>query len=66
MLVPGDVPGARRAWSGAWAGLCNAQFWIDRTTGICGALFLQTLPFVEPAIWKMYVDFEQAVYANLT
>lgn len=61
-----DVPGMRKAWSGAWAGLCNTHFWIDRTTGICGGIYSQTLPFAEPSLLQMYVDFEQAVYAALT
>ena len=66
LLNSADAPGGRRAASGSWAGLCNTHFWIDRTTGICGGLFSQTLPFVDPPAFQMYVDFEQAAYASLT
>jgi methyl acetate hydrolase len=65
LLNTSDVPGMRRAWSGAWAGLCNTQFWIDRTTGVCGSIYSNFLPFVTPEAVKMYNDFERALYASL-
>jgi methyl acetate hydrolase len=65
LLNTEDVPGARRAWSGAWAGLLNTHFWVDRTTGITGAIYTQFLPFVTPEAMRMYQDFEHAVYASL-
>src|SRR3954454_20962969 len=58
-------PGMRAAGSGAWAGLFNTHFWVDRTTGVTGSIFSQTLPFVEPPVFQMYADFEQALYASL-
>jgi len=33
-----DLPGMRRAGSGAWAGLCITHFWVDRTAGICASI----------------------------
>ena len=48
LLNTSDFPGMRRAWSGAWAGLCNTQFWVDRTTGVCRR-HLQQLPAVRDA-----------------
>ena len=33
LLNTADAPGMRRAGSGAWAGLCNTHFWVDRATG---------------------------------
>jgi len=60
-----DIPGMRRAGSGAWAGIFNTHFWVDRTTGITGALYTQTLPFVEPDVFQVYVDFERALYGAL-
>jgi CubicO group peptidase (beta-lactamase class C family) len=60
-----DVPGARKAGSGAWAGLCNTHFWIDRTTGICASIYSNFLPFVTPEAMKLYNDFEKALYAAL-
>ena len=58
-------PGARAAGSGAWAGLFNTHFWVDRASGVTGAIYSQTLPFVEPPVFQMYVDFERALYASL-
>ncbi len=65
LLNAEDVPGRRRAWSGAWAGLLNTHFWVDRTTGITGAIYTQFLPFVTPEAAKMYGDFETQLYASL-
>jgi methyl acetate hydrolase len=65
LLNTADVPGRRRAWSGAWAGLLNTHFWVDRTIGITGAIYAQFLPFVTPEALKMYADFETQLYASL-
>jgi methyl acetate hydrolase len=65
LLNTADIPGMRRAWSGAWAGLCNTQFWIDRSTGICGSIYSNFLPFVTPEAVTLYNDFERALYASL-
>lgn len=59
-----DVPGARAAWSGAWAGLFNTHFWVDRTTGVCGSIYSNFLPFVTPEALNMYAGFEGALYAS--
>ena len=58
-------PGMRAAGSGAWAGLMNTHFWVDRASGVTGAVYTQTLPFVEPRVFQVYVDFERALYASL-
>jgi CubicO group peptidase (beta-lactamase class C family) len=65
LLNTEDVPGARKAGSGAWAGLFNTHFWVDRASGVTGAIYSQTLPFVEPPVFQMYADFERALYASL-
>jgi methyl acetate hydrolase len=65
LLNTEDVPGMRRAYSGAWAGLLNTHFWVDRTTGVTGAIYTQSLPFVTPEAFGMYRDFERALYASL-
>ncbi len=65
LLNTADIPGMRRAWSGAWAGLCNTHFWVDRATGICASIYSNFLPFVTPEAVKMYNDFEKALYASL-
>jgi methyl acetate hydrolase len=64
LLNTEDIPGKRRAWSGAWAGLLNTHFWVDRTTGVAGAIYTQFLPFVTPEALQMYEDFERALYAS--
>ena len=60
-----DIPGRRRAGTGAWAGLFNTHFWIDRTTGICASIYTNSLPFITEDAWNAYGDFEEAVYAAL-
>ena len=65
LLNTNDVPGARKAGSGAWAGLLNTHFWVDPTSGITGAIYTQFLPFVPQDAMQMYADFEQALYASL-
>ncbi|MEA2271058.1 MAG: hypothetical protein QOC64_3668, partial [Solirubrobacteraceae bacterium] len=63
-LVTEDVPGGRRAGSGHWAGLFNTYFWIDRSTGIAGAIYTQLLPFADERVIGLLGDFERAVYAR--
>ena len=65
LLNTQDMPGMRRAWSGAWAGLCNTHFWVDRTTGVCASIYSNSLPFVTPEALALYQDFERALYAAL-
>jgi methyl acetate hydrolase len=65
LLNPEDQPGMRAAGSGAWAGLFNTHFWIDPASGVTGAIYTQSLPFVEPRVFALYPAFEQALYASL-
>jgi methyl acetate hydrolase len=58
-------PGMRAVGSGSWAGLFNTHFWVDPATRVTAAIYAQTLPFLDPPALKMYVDFEQALYASL-
>lgn len=60
-----DVPGRRRAMTGAWAGLFNTHFFIDRTSGVCASIYTNSLPFVTPEAMGVYGDFEEALYAAL-
>jgi methyl acetate hydrolase len=60
-----DRPGMRAAGSGAWAGLFNTHFWVDPASGVTGAIYTQSLPFVEPRVFALYPAFEQALYASL-
>ena len=65
LLNTGDAPGARRARTGAWAGLLNTHFWIDRTSGVTAAIYSQTLPFATLPALQMLQEFEGALYASL-
>jgi methyl acetate hydrolase len=65
LLNTEDQPGRRRAWSGAWAGLCNTHFWVDRTAGVCASIYSNFLPFVTPEALQLYIGFEEALYAAL-
>jgi methyl acetate hydrolase len=66
-LLLNDVqqPGMRAAGSGSWAGLFNTHFWVDPASRVTAAIYSQTLPFLDPPAVKLYVDFEQALYASL-
>jgi CubicO group peptidase (beta-lactamase class C family) len=65
LLNTQDVPGRRRAFTGAWAGLFNTHFFVDRTTGVCASIYTNSLPFITEEAWKLYGDFETALYASL-
>lgn len=65
LLNSEQQPGMRAAGSGAWAGLFNTHFWVDRESGVTGAIYTQTLPFVEPRVFQVSIDFEQALYASI-
>lgn len=65
LLNTEDIPGGRRAGSGAWAGLLNTHFWVDRTAGIAASIYSQLLPFVTDPALRLYQDFETALYASL-
>jgi CubicO group peptidase (beta-lactamase class C family) len=65
LLNTEDQPGRRRAWSGAWAGLCNTHFWVDRMTGICASIYSNFLPFITPEALGLYSNFERELYRAL-
>jgi methyl acetate hydrolase len=58
------VRGMRAAGSGSWSGLFNTHFWVDPASGVTGAIYSQTLPFVDPPALQLYADFEAALYAS--
>ncbi|MGQ0846671.1 MAG: serine hydrolase domain-containing protein [Sporichthyaceae bacterium] len=64
-LGQADVPGARRAGSGDWAGIFNCYYWIDRTTGIGAILLTQVLPFFDAGVVGTLMQVEGTVYAQL-
>jgi CubicO group peptidase (beta-lactamase class C family) len=55
-------PHGRSAGSISWAGLANSFYWADPSTGVCGVLMTQVLPFFDPSAIALYNDFERAVY----
>jgi methyl acetate hydrolase len=64
-LLLEDIPNARRAGSGDWAGLFNCYFWIDRRSGLTAALMTQLLPFFDDRMVETLLGFEAAVYAQV-
>jgi hypothetical protein len=44
--------------------MCNTYFWVDRTTGIAGAIYSQFYPGLQPDALDMYANFEHALYAS--
>jgi methyl acetate hydrolase len=65
LLNTHDIPGHRRAFTGAWAGLFNTHFFVDRTASVCASIYTNSLPFITDEAWKLYGDFESALYASL-
>lgn len=65
LLNTADVPGMRHAGAGAWAGLCNTHYWVDRSAGVVGSIYSNFLPFVPPEAMAMYANYEKALYAAL-
>lgn len=64
-LLLADVPGLRRAGTGDWAGLTNCYYWIDRASGVCGAVLTQAFPFFDQPIVGTALGFEAALYAQV-
>jgi methyl acetate hydrolase len=60
-----DIATMRSAGTGDWAGLFNCYYWIDRKTGVGGAIMTQVLPFFDIAIVQALLAFEAAVYAQV-
>jgi CubicO group peptidase (beta-lactamase class C family) len=64
-LVLEDVPGARRAGTGDWAGIFNLYYWVDRSSGVGGMLLTQVLPFFDDGVVNTSMAIEGTVYAQL-
>ncbi|MEM7301696.1 MAG: serine hydrolase domain-containing protein [Pseudomonadota bacterium] len=60
-----DVPGARRAGTQSWAGVCNTHYWIDPASDVAAVIMTQSLPFVEEPYMRTYQAYEKAIYASL-
>ena len=64
-LVLEDLPGMRRAGTGAWAGLANCYYWLDRAGGRAGVFLTQVLPFFDERIINRCMELETAAYADV-
>jgi methyl acetate hydrolase len=62
-LMLEDIPGMRRQGSGFWSGILNTHFWVDRTSGVAGAVFTQLVPMFDEAMLDLLAAFESTVYA---
>jgi CubicO group peptidase (beta-lactamase class C family) len=62
-LAPG--PNGRSADSGSWAGIFNSYYWLDPARRVAGVILEQFLPFADPAMLRLYGQFERGVYAAL-
>ena len=49
-LIKVDLPGMRSAGTGAWSGIFNTYYWIDRSAGVGGVIMTQVLPFFDAKI----------------
>jgi hypothetical protein len=54
----------RRQGSGFWSGVLNTHFWIDRATGVGGAVLTQLIPMFDEALLEVVAGFEMAVYQD--
>ncbi|KAI0420840.1 beta-lactamase/transpeptidase-like protein [Xylaria grammica] len=62
VLNTADVPGKRRAGSLMWSGATNGRWWIDRETGVAGAVFTQVEPHGNKVLVGMFDQLERVVY----
>jgi CubicO group peptidase (beta-lactamase class C family) len=60
------LEGRRTAGSLSWAGFFNTYYWIDRTTGVCGTILMQMLPFFDTEALALYDAYERAVYSSVS
>src|SRR5437773_8620931 len=60
-LEPG--PDGRSADSGSWAGIFNSYYWLDPARQVAGVILAQFLPFADPAMLRLYTQFERGVCA---
>jgi methyl acetate hydrolase len=60
-LEPG--PNGRSAGTVSWGGLANLYFWLDPVRSVTGVIMTQILPFVDPAVMRLYGRFERGVHA---
>ncbi|KAF3071204.1 Acyltransferase LovD [Daldinia childiae] len=59
-----DEVGRRQAGTMSWGGLPNLIWWIDRKSGLCGALFTNLIPVGDAKIVELMTQFELSVYEH--
>jgi CubicO group peptidase (beta-lactamase class C family) len=65
MLNTQPGPHGRSAMSGSWAGIFNSYYWLDPARLVAGVILAQFQPFADPAMLRLYGEFERGVYALL-
>ena len=63
MINKEDATGARKAGSGAWAGLGNLYFWVDPQAGVTGIIGTEIFPFLDPDVLGLFEKVERFAYA---
>lgn len=61
-----SIPGRRAEGSIKWSGMTNPMWWIDRKTGVAGAIFAQILPPGDPLVSQCLVELEGEVYRKIS
>jgi CubicO group peptidase (beta-lactamase class C family) len=64
-LMLEDIPGMRREGSGFWSGVLNTHFWIDRRSGVAGAVMTQLIPMFDAPLLETVAALEATVYAAI-
>ncbi|KAJ7047147.1 beta-lactamase [Mycena alexandri] len=60
-----DIPGRRRAGSGAWGGWANTSYFVDPTTGIAVVFGSQVIPTGDTTHKRLLGVLEREIYAAL-
>jgi methyl acetate hydrolase len=58
-------PSGRSAGSLTWGGIYNTYYWLDPQKRVAGLILTQILPFADPAVLRLYGEFESGVYGAL-
>ena len=64
LITMEEAPTGRSSGSVAWAGLFNTYFWIDPTKQLAGVILMQILPFADDQAFRLFEEFESAIYAG--
>lgn len=62
----GGIPERYEPGTLGWAGIANCYYWIDRASGVAGAVFMALLPFADARCLAVRDAFQAAVYRQVT